>query len=99
MKFQKEQSVTGCYHADEERKIKLDRVCKKLIERYVKVGLLADEKPDAKDKEGDIDDEVEVDDHHESELDNDSEINHKSVNGDRVLEYAKDVILVWGCCI
>ena len=76
-------------------KIKLDSFRNKLIEWYVKVGLLADEKPDTKDNEGDIvesDDEFQVDGHHESELDNDSEIEQESVNGDRVLEYAKDVI-------
>ena len=83
---------------DEERKIKLDRFCNKLIKCYVKVGLLEDEKPDTKDTEvGDTvesDDELEVYDNHESELDNDSEkeFEQKSVTGDGVLEYAKDVI-------
>lgn len=82
---------------DEDRKIKLERFCNKLIERFVKLGLLEDKKPDTNDAEGDkmeSDDESEANDDHESESDTDSEneSEQKSVTDDGVLQYAKDLI-------
>ena len=82
---------------DKERKTKLDRFCNKLIERYVKVGLLEDNNSDINDTDSDemeSEDECEANDDHESELDavSEKESEQKSVSNDGVLEYAKDLI-------
>lgn len=68
------------------------RFCNKIVERYVKVGLLEDN-----DTKGDVmesDDESEADDDHEAESDTDSEneFELKSVTDDGVLEYVEDLI-------
>jgi L1 cell adhesion molecule like protein len=85
---------------NEERKMKLDGLCNKLIDHFVKVGLIEDNNADTDDTddtdsdEMESEDECEANDDHDSESDTDSknESEQKSVCIDGVLEYAKDVI-------